>query len=63
MDSIIDTSDLGFAGSLPAIKCGERIVRNGKSYTAIKDVMQSDLVKIEGDIDSSEWNSFFRESN
>ena len=63
MDSMIDASDLAFTGSLPAIKCGERIVRNGKAYTAISDVMESDLVKIEGDINSSEWNSFFRESD
>ena len=63
MDSMIDTSDLAFTGSLPAIKCGEQIVRNGKAFIAIKDVMQGDLVKIEGDTDSSEWKSFFKDAN
>lgn len=62
MDSIID-SDIGFAGMLPAIKKGETIVRDGKAYIATKDVMQNDLVKIEGSAGSTEWNSFFRQAD
>lgn len=61
MDRIIDP-DIGFAGMLPAIKKGETIVRDGKAYVATKDVMQNDLVKIEGRTESTEWNSFFRQS-
>lgn len=59
MGNIID-SDLGFSGMLPAIKKGETIVRDGKAYIAIKDVMQNDLVAIEGNTSSQEWNEFFK---
>ena len=59
MDRIIDP-DIGFAGMLPAIKKGETIVRDGKAYIAIKDIMQNDLVSIEGDTSSQEWNEFFK---
>ena len=61
MNSIID-SDLGFSGLLPAIKKGETVVRDGKAYIAIKDVMQNDLVKIEGKTSSKEWNEFFKQA-
>lgn len=61
MNSIID-SDLGFSGLLPAIKKGETVVRDGKAYIAIKDVMQNDLVKIEGRTSSKEWNEFFKQA-
>jgi len=59
MSCIID-SDIGFAGLLPAIKKGETITRDGKAYVAIRDVMQNDLVKIEGEVDSPDWNEFFK---
>ena len=60
MNGIVD-SDIGFSGLLPAIKKGETITRDGKAYVAIRDVMQNDLVKIEGDVSSPDWKEFFKQ--
>lgn len=60
MDGIVD-SDIGFAGLLPAIKKGETITRDGKAYVAVRDVMQNDLARIEGEVSSPDWKEFFKQ--
>ena len=60
MSGII-AADNGFAGLLPAIKKGETITRDGKAYVAIRDVMQNDLAKIEGEVSSPDWKEFFEQ--